>query len=302
VLPNPLRRAAMLAGALSLLALAGPIGSASAAGEESQITSPAGPTYALSDESVSSPPPAFKVEGTTNITGTLAIRCYFGVKAGENVLLGETVPSGGAFSLVNVEAKSLHFGPCVLRAVPAADKAAHPPGDASVEAADPYHGPRVVGSGFFLYPNSKAPVDYEFEASTLEGFFDIDSVGDCGLAYSSLYAPETLAVSKGLFDCNAFLAQQSFPASGAATRSELQIDGANAYSPSAVRSLEEELKVKTPLPGAPQVTVTKSFNKGLVEVTEVDPIVKCSPATAFPPTTTGCTSLVPTGVQLERTW
>jgi Glucodextranase, domain B len=301
VLPNPLRRAAMLAGTLSLLAMAGPVASASAAGEESHITSPAGPAYALNDESESSPPPAFKVEGTTNISGTVAIRCYFGVTAKESVHLGDVTPNGsGEFSL-SVEAKSLHVGPCVLRAVAATDKEAHPPGDAAEETADPFHGPRIVGSDFFLYPNS-APHDYEFEASTLGGFFDVDSVGDCGLAYSNLYAPETLAASNGLFDCNAFLAQHNFPASGSPTRSELQIDGANAYSPAAAHYLEKELEVKTPLPGAPQVTVTKSFNKGLVEVTEVDPIVKCSPSTVFPPTTTSCTSFVPTGVQLERTW
>ena len=43
MLPNPLRRAAMLAGTLSLLALAGPIASAGAAVAESHITSPAEP-------------------------------------------------------------------------------------------------------------------------------------------------------------------------------------------------------------------------------------------------------------------
>ena len=56
-----------------------------------------------------------------------------------------------------------------------------------------------------------------------------------------------------------------------------------------------------PVPGAPQVAVTKSFDTGLVKITEVDPIVKCSPSTVFPPTTTSCTSFVATGVQLERT-
>ena len=52
------------------------------------------------------------------------------------------------------------------------------------------------------------------------------------------------------------------------------------------------------------MTVTKTFepSTGLVTVNEIDPIVKCSPQTVYPPTSTSCTSFVSTGVQLERTW
>ncbi len=48
--------------------------------------------------------------------------------------------------------------------------------------------------------------------------------------------------------------------------------------------------------------MTKTYAAGLVTVHEVDPTVKCSPSTAFPPTSATCTSFVPTGVALERTW
>ena len=293
----------MLIGALSLLALIGsPVASASAA-ETSQITSPAGPTYALYDETA---PSSIVVSGTTNITGNIALRCYYGQNPNEYTLVANEVKtSAGAFS-VEVKTESLHSGPCVLRAVPVADKEAHPPGSASEEATDPYQGPRIVGSRFELFPEDGHPYayDYEAESNTLSGYFDIESVGDCGLDYSRLFAPISLASSDYLFDCNAFIYAYNFPASGPSTRSELQIDGANAYSPAAARGVENELKVKAPLPGAPQVAVTKSFepSTGLVTIHEVDPIVKCAPETVYPPTSTSCTSFVSAGVQLERTW
>jgi hypothetical protein len=300
VLPNPLR-ASLLAGALSLLALiGGPIASASAI-ETSQITSPASPKYALYDETVSSPPPAFTVSGTTTISGKIELRCYYGAGISEYTAISEVTPSGGSFS-VAVEPKSLHIGPCVLRAVPLGNKEAHPPATPSEEAGDPFKGPRVVGSSFEVFTENEVPYDYEVESNTLSGYFDIESVGDCGLDYSRLFAPTSLIGSEHLFDCNAVLYKGDDPPSGSSTRSELQIDGANAYGPATAHYLESNLKVK--LSGAPQVAVTKSFDPltGLITVHEVDPIVRCSPETVFPPTAKSCTSFVSTGVQLERTW
>jgi hypothetical protein len=274
VLSNPLRRAAMLLGAFSLLALAGPVASASALVESSKITSPAGPTYALNDESMSSPPAAFTVEGTTmNVAGKIALRCYYGNEPKSYSVVvkeltpKEVTPSEGSFT-VEIEPKSLSSGPCVLRAVPIADKEAHAPGTSLEEAGDHFKGPRIVGSRFELYPTNSNHSDYEFEASTLGGYFDLESAGDCGLTYSNLYAPETLAASNSLFFCNAAL-HESDPATN--TRSALQIDGANVYTPGAASNVASALKAA--ISGAPQVTVEKSFAEGLVTVKELDPIV-----------------------------
>lgn len=302
MLTNP-QRAAVLAGALSLLALAGPIASASAEVASSQITSPAGPTYALNNEAEPSPPPAFTVEGKATGSGNVTLRCYYGKEAKSYVtFVKEVTPElSGSFS-AKVEPTSLYRGPCVLRAVPVGKEEAHAPGTPAEEAADPFKGPRIVGSRFKLYTESAINYNYDLTSSTLAGYLDITSVGECGLAYSYLYAPETLVASNGLFDCNAALYEENSSSPASSTRSELQIDGANAYSPAATRFVEEALKAKAPLPGAPHVTATESFHEGLVTVTEVDPIVKCSPSTAFPPTPTSCTSFVSTGVSLEREW
>jgi hypothetical protein len=311
VLSNPLRTAVLVC-ALALVGLSSSVASASAA-ETSQITSPASPTYAFYDETVPSPPPAFTVEGTTSISGTIALRCYYGATPNSYTLVvKELTPSGGAFSAA-VQASSVPSGPCVLRAVPVADNEAHPPGTESEEATDPYKGPRIVGSRFELYKEDGITYDYEMEPSTLGSYLDIESVGDCGLTYSSLLAPETLA-EQGLFDCNATLYQSDDPPSGPShqSRSELQIDGANAYGPATARyvnnNINRELELKkeptVSIPGAPQITVTHTFDPvtRLATIHEVDPIVRCAPETVFPPTATSCTSFVSTGVQLERTW
>ncbi len=254
---------------------------------------------------MSSPPPAFTVSGTTeNIAGKIALRCYFG-SGGEfpayTTLVEEVTLKGGAFS-VTVEPESLPLAPCVLRAVPVGNKELHPPGTASEEATDPFKGPRIVGSLFAVDSEHNVAYDYELEANTFSGYLDIHSVGSCGQEGrepypSNLYTPETLDFSSGLFDCNAAL----YGEDASAARSELQIDGANAYSPASAQALEKALKLFVVLPGAPEVTVTKTYAAGLVTVHEVDPIVKCSyaPVVGRAPV---CTGFVPTGVALERTW
>ncbi len=310
MLPKALKRVAILVGGLSLFAVAGPAASASAEVESSQITSPAGPAYVLDDETLPPSQTVFTVEGTTNISGKISIRCYFGTgKPSESysTLAEEVIPSSEKFSIaVKPESlpEALHIGPCVLRAVPLGNAEPHPPGTSTEEAEDPYQGPRIVDSRFELFPSVSNHYDYEIEASSLSGYFDMESVGECGLDYSYLYAPEKLTPSEPLFDCNAVLYNRDDPSTGSSSRSELQIDGANAYSPAAAHTVETELKVKALLPGTPQVTVTKTFepSTGYVTVNEVDPIVKCFPQTVYPPTATGCTSFVSTGVQLERTW
>jgi hypothetical protein len=313
VLSTPLR-GAVLAGAIFLLALiGGPIAVASAEVTASQITSPASPAYTLTDET---PPPhqtTFTVTGTTTGSGNVALRCYYGIGPNEyTVLFKEVTPSGNAFS-VEVTTEELYEGPCVLRAVPVGNNEPHPLGTAGEEAKDPFQGPRVGNSYFELDASAKTTYGYELELNTLSSYLNIDAAGNCGLDSSNLLAPETLARSEYLFDCNGGLYDEEPVASGKATRSEIQVDGANAYSPAAAngvqRKIEEELTAKkeplVPVADAPQVTVTKTFESAsaLATIHESDPIVKCSPEPAvFPPTAASCKEFVSTGVQLERTW
>jgi len=266
---------------------------------ESQITAPGEPTFALRDVQQETLEPFLAIQGTANGEGPLDIRCYYIEEGAEHsaLIAGSVVISGGHFAAA-FPPLQLHAGPCALRAVPAGDATPHPPGSVS----DPFKGPRLVGSAYRLIEslNHKIPADYELESNTLGGRLEITSAGNCGLAYSNLYTPLTLAESDGLFDCNGAidgdLSDQPQP------RAALQIDGANAYTPSAAERVQNLLK--NPIPGAPQLTVTHTFDltTGLVVTHEINPIVRCAPETISPATSTSCTSFVSAGVTLERSW
>ncbi len=303
MLSNPLRRAGTLVGVLSLLAVAGPVASAAAIEPTSRITSPTSPTYALYNEGESSPPAAFTVKGTTTISGEVALRCYFpGAKTESYDTLAENVEvKGGEFS-AEIQPKVLYRGACVLRAVPVTNKENLPPGTTAAEEAASFKGPLLFSSRFGLHSEEGLTTGYYLESHALAGYFLVEPLGTCGLADSYLYAPETETLSEELFFCDAALFDRNYPTSGGPTRSELQIDGANAYSPAAAREVAEE--VKAPISGTPQTTVTESFNAatGAATIKELDPIVKCSPETVYPPTAKSCTSFAATGVELERTW
>lgn len=304
MLRKPLR-GAMLAAVLALLAvIGGPVAAASAQVESSRITAPSNPTYALFDETAPPFQHAFTVSGTTvGAGGNVDVRCYYGAGPKEYATFAENVtPAANAFS-IEVSTEELRDGPCVLRAVPAGSTEAHPPGSVAEEATDPFQGPRIAGSDFEIFESNKSLADYGFELNTLSGYFDIEAAGECGL-YSRLFAPNTLLASELFFYCSGALYKEAPVAGGAkAIRSELQVDGTNAYDPTAASRLEEELKAS--IPGSPQLTVSKEFNaaSALGAVHETDPIVRCAPEPAvYPPTATSCKEFVSTGVQLERVW
>jgi hypothetical protein len=305
-------RPVTLIGALSLLALGGPTAAASAEVEASRITSPAGPIFTLSDATLAPAQQVIAVSGTTVGSGSISLRCYYGTGAQEYLPIENKVtPVDNAFSL-GVETAllyggfvaehALREGPCVMRAVPYEDTKAHPPGSAAEEAADQFQGPHIANSRFETYSDDSIGDDYEFEANSLSSEFEIQSVGDCGLYRSNLFAPDSLAKSTRLFECDAALYEENASPSGQSTRSELLIDGANAYSPATAAYVEKALA--TTIPGAPQISATQSFDKatGLLTIHEIDRIVRCSPEASFPPTAKSCTGFVPTGVQLERIW
>jgi hypothetical protein len=260
---------------------------------ETNITSPGNPTYTLDDTTGSSAP--FAITGTTNENANVDINCYH--SSGYSTVASDVTVTGDAFSTTGSPAQ-LDDGPCVLRAVPTGDTSSYPPGVSST-----FTGPQLAGSYFELYVDStsKETVGYEFDQTTLSAYDEIESAGDCGVDYSNLYTPGSLEASEGFFYCNGALFERNFED----TRSDIQIDGQNAYDSSAADEVYRELSMSNaPAP----ISVSKSFDPSSGEVTihETDPIVKCASTKAnpntFPPTKESCESLVSTGVQLERTW
>lgn len=282
-------RGALIVGALIIFALALPAGAWAV--ESSQITAPANPSLFFVNES-----------GTVTVKGTstspkVDLRCYEGNEASDYSRVVEGVEvKGGAFE-VTVDETKLSADVCALRAVPEkAEIAELGPGEESTNAKS-FQGPTVVTSMFETFSNQ----NYFAAAATLTGSLWLESVG----AYS---LESTMFSAKAHADAFVFYgdaALRAYPREKESTRASLQIDGVNAYAPAAARSVGFELGLgEKGLPGAPNVSVTKSFNEATRQFTinEEDPIVKCSPENTYPPTKTSCTSFVSTGVTLARSW
>jgi hypothetical protein len=162
----------------------------------------------------------------------------------------------------------------------------------------PFSGP-VVGVGdretskISGGPNNGKAYDYSLDAQQLTGAFDYVSLGSCGLHNGFLYDP-TYANTTVTFACNAGLLSADSPS--APTRSELQIDGANAYAPT------QAFLINPGGAGFPALADTYTVDKatGNVTIQETDPLVKCSSAT-YPPTTASCATYVSAGVTDSRT-
>lgn len=263
------------------------------------VTSPSG-FYLIADEVTSTD--TMTLTGTSNgIVGEkLDINCY----AGNRVLVlakEVTIQSGGTFSFSGLFTKI--DATCVLRAVPTKDTNPHPPGSPS-----PFTGPTLAigdreNNAVNKGPNAGKLKAYYIYASQTLGAFDYSSLGDCTVDDSYVYDPVTFA-SAVLDYCNAWFnsrngAKEPEPGIANPTRSELQVDGANAYvagnAQSAVGGAEEHL-------GYPSLTYGYSIDPatGNLALEETDGVVKCAPEPAvYPPTSTSCSSFAPTGVQVK---
>jgi hypothetical protein len=255
-----------------------------------QITSPANPSLFIADEDATAQ--TFTVSGTTTggspSSDKVDIRCYFAgksVKVKGNVALN----SNGSFSVAAADLNKLLQLTCQLRAVPAGTS----PADLT-----PFSGP-VVGVGeresskISGGPNDRKAYDYALDAQQLTAAFDYASLGSCGLhngfLYDSIYANTTVT-----FACNAGIGRADSPTTP--TRSELQIDSANAYAPT------QAFFINSGATGLPALTDTYTVDKatGNVVIRETDLIVKCGTAT-YPPTAGSCATFVSTGVTDDRT-
>src|SRR5262249_2620905 len=145
----------------------------------------------------------------------------------------------------------------------------------------------TVSGGF----NGGSPYDYYLFAQQLTGAFDYDSIGDFGIDDGYL-DDSTLARTTTTLYCNAELWYQDYWEGGhAATRSELQIDGANAYAPGSLQSINPGA-----IGGFPLFSQTFGVDpaNGDLVIHETDPLVTCADQT-YPPTAVTCPSFVSAG-------
>ena len=254
----------------------------------SQITTPSNPSFFIADEDASSQ--TFAISGTTTggTTGDMVdVNCYFGDKhitVKKNVAVG----SGGSFSIPAANLNNPLDLTGRLLAVPAGTN----PSDLT-----PFAGP-VIGVGeresnkVAGGANNGKVVGYSLDAQQQTGAFDYASLGACGLSDGYLY-DSAFRNTTVTFNCNSALLDAD---SHTPTRSELQVDGANAYDPSSAAAIDPSGA------GMPSLTETYTIDKatGNLVINETDPIVKCATAT-YPPTASTCATFVSTGVTDHRT-
>lgn len=264
---------------------------------------PAGATVISSSVSVSVPPGTYllddrvapsetiHVTGTTLGSGNIDLNCYAG--PGWRTLAADVPASGGTFSFSG-SMKPIAGETCVLRAVPAGDSNAYVPGFGA-----PFNGPTLaIGYLDEAHTGGGALERYDLFAPQLQGAFEYRSLGACTIAVGIPYDLTTLE-STPSDTCDAALGSENgapgVPGVAAPTRSELHVDGANAYVAGSVPG------VAAADPGFPSLTYgfVRDPTTGDTSVDESDQVVRCNPGGSFPPTSGNCTSLVPTGITVQ---
>ncbi|HEY6399564.1 MAG TPA: hypothetical protein VIX82_19125 [Solirubrobacteraceae bacterium] len=265
--------------------------SALAAVTASRITTPASGSWLLDDQVTGHE--AITVTGAT-AGGTSAdavdINCYAGATG--SVPLATSVPLApdGSFTVTIAQGlRLLAKETCVLRAVPAGDVTPYPPGTSS-----PFTGPTLSIDQVLNVTGPSGQLEYyNLYAGQLMGGFDYRSLGHCPLGDSYVYDPFTFA-SVPLDACNGGFSSQN---SGTApTRSEVRVDGADAYLAGNAFDIAGFLAAGNP--GYPSLRYSPSIDPatGNLALDEIDQLVKCSPGGAYPPTAVSCASFAATGV------
>jgi hypothetical protein len=270
--------------------------------QSSHIDSPTSPVYSYYGLIVRAT--STTVTGTAQGVASVDIRCYPGSAAEPSTLMssGNAVDGGGHFS-ATIDASNLTPEDCRLRAVPAGQT---PTGGTAEAFAGPVLVPTdVEDSTISGGPNDGKRYGYEFTFPGTHGIFYGYSAGAQGISWSVLVDPTTLAPKTanlaenvlGLFD------QDSGEVD--ATRSEIQVDGANAYTPFAATWLAGGFHPNaTGLPGTTILHESFDPDTGTATFTTREPIVKCFPDTGFTNNhehwSTSCTEYRATGVVLDR--
>jgi hypothetical protein len=277
---------------LSAGALAVPSG-AQAIAMQTQITSPGENTYLLIEAGSK-----LTVSGTAFGVSEVDIRCYYGNGSFEFRHIAVNVPvtsekfeTSATLYESSAERLAMFAGLCQLRAVKSGETPPNlGPGEVS-EAATVYKGPVVISSASLTQP-----ANYEAYGASASASMLIEGAGGYALE-SYIHSTVTHSTRSLLFGDGALRY-----ADQANERASLQVDGVDAYAPTATGELESKVGK---IAGAPQVTAHSVFDPAthqFSEVLEEDPIVRCVPGGAYPPTSTSCKSFASAGVTLVRKW
>jgi hypothetical protein len=252
------------------------------------------------------PVPTLTVSGraTASASDSVNINCSYG-SSPSVVRLATAVPvNGGTFTASGINFKSLVGHACQLRAVDfndATKTTASGPEIAVSEAES-----LAVAGG---PPNAGAPYDFYLNSTTLTGTVAWSAPGTpsptaisplaCGGPNISLI-DSSLNVGTPAVDCAGALMSDDLGAWGG--RSEVQIDGHNAYDAAAAQALFAGAHPSQNLAGFPSLATAVQWDpsSGLVSSTSTESWAACTGHDTEVPTFATCPSFTPTGVQLRR--
>jgi Glucodextranase, domain B/PASTA domain len=310
-------RVGVAAMAMAAAVLAGAPSGAQAAVTSSQITSwvssepgtPANSPYLISLDNPPSPT-TVTVAGNASVTGVgnlVDVVCFYGSAShfvkpplASNV----AVKPDGSFNTAAVALRPIAGHACRLRAIPAG---AESTGDVGVFA-----GPQVAVSEAALPlsrisggPNASQAYNYYVNSVTLSGFAAWKAAGTNGCGPYAAPINPAFDIGNFALDCTGSLLSDDLGAWGG--RSEVQIDGRNAYDAASAQALFPRTNGldngSEDLLGFPSVTASVDWDpsSGLVSTRSQESWVGCSGSDPYKPTSAlACPRFVDTGVRLER--
>jgi hypothetical protein len=260
----------------------------------SEVTAPDDPFFALVDADALGPA-NLSISGTSDgTTGDVVDLVCTNDGTSTNGTLAVDVPvqANGSFSFTG-DLDALSEQTCFLRAVP---------DETSINSINDFKGPRLavsttsVGGEVLGGPNDGLVYDYDIFAAGLAGELNLASLSGGALDDGSPYGMPALDDEAGAWDEGARLLTQDDNGDG--NRSQIRIDGHNAYAPDGAAHLFGGSDANA---GLQPTTYSESLDAatGELTVTESANLVRC-PTDVVPPSALSCPSFLATGVRWER--
>jgi hypothetical protein len=271
----------------------------------SEPGTPPDASYLISDDNPRTPPdPAYPtkltVSGQTNgvLGDHVDVVCFYGSPSqdqGKVLASGLAVHEDGSFTTptgsLAPALKTIAGHACRLRAVPAG-------ADGTSTDVSNFAGPDLAVSQVALPSASvdRHPYDFYSIGTTLTAYAGWGSAGSCG----PYMAPLDPWYGMGNFalDCVGSLLGANLPGHG--TRSEVQVDGQDAYDAASAQAVFGGLEDLTSNFPSLTANLQADPSDGLMASKSTEGWVVCAAQVIYPPTSSDCPHFTPAGVALDR--
>jgi len=276
----------------------------------SQPGTPADDPYLIYQDNP--PTPTLTVQGSVpgaSDGDEVDVACFYGPSTGPSIvkLASGVVVHGQQFTSPAVSFHTLVGHACRLRAIPAGT---------STENAAQFTGPQIAVSevesvAIASGPNIRAPYGFYLNGTTFTGSAAWSAAGTPGQSINNAacggpeLAPIDANLSVGNFalDCVGSLLSDDLGAWGG--RSEVQVDGRNAYDAAGAQALFPSASgnpASQSLAGFPHMSTTVDWDpaSGLISSSSTEDWSACSGPNERPQSYATCQSFVSTGVQVQR--